>query len=116
MINLRQVAYAVPDIDAALPYWTGVLKAGPFFKLEHAPLTDRKNRGASGSDVDLTLALGYSGDLQIELIQQNNDAPSVFKEFLDAGRQGMHHIGIMPQDYEAALAIYRSQGHEPAFE
>jgi len=31
---------------------------------------------------------GNSGDLQIELIQQRNDAPSMYKEFLDSGRRG----------------------------
>lgn len=66
--------------------------------------------------MDISLALGYSGDLQIELIQQHNNAPSVYQEFLDAGRQGVHHIGIMPNDYKATLDHYRSLGHEAAFE
>jgi hypothetical protein len=29
--------------------------------------------------------MANSGDVQIALIQQRNDAPSVYKEFLDAG-------------------------------
>lgn len=115
LINLRQVAYVVPDLDTALKYWVEVLKAGPFFKLDHAPLEHKRYRGAQ-NDVDISLALGYSGDLQIELIQQHNDVPSVFKEFLDTGRQGVHHIGLMPADYQATLDYYRSLGHEVAFE
>lgn len=113
--TLRQVAYVVRDLDASLKYWVDTLEVGPFFKLEHAPLDNKKYRGAP-SDVDITIAIGNSGAIQIELIQQNNDAPSVFKEFLDAGRQGVHHVGLMPTDYQAALAHYRSLGHEAAFE
>lgn len=115
MTNLRQVAYVVKDLDEALDYWTRVMKAGPFYKLEHAPLTNKLYRGAA-TDVDIDLAIGYSGELQIELIQQNNDVPSVYKEFLDAGRSGIHHIGIMPEDYAAALAYHADLGHAPAFE
>lgn len=115
MINLRQVAYVVKDLDEALDYWTRVMKAGPFYKLEHAPLTNKLYRGAT-TDVDIDLAIGYSGELQIELIQQNNDVPSVFKEFLDTGRTGIHHIGLMPEDYSATLTHYVDLGHGPAFE
>ncbi len=38
LICWRQVAYVIPDLEAALQYWTDVLKAGPFFKLDHALL------------------------------------------------------------------------------
>ncbi len=115
MTNLRRIAYVVANLDEALDHWTRVMKAGPFYRLDHAPLANKRYRGQD-SDVDISLAIGYSGDLQIELIQQNNEAPSVYKEFLDAGRTGIHHIGIMPEDYQAALAPYGGLGHGPAFE
>ena len=84
--------------------------------LQASTVLDNKRYRGEASDVDISLALGYSGELQIELIQQNNDAPSVYKEFLDAGLQGVHHIGLMPTDYKATLDYYRSLGHEAAFE
>lgn len=116
LTQMRQVAYVVSEIDVALQYWVEVMNAGPFFKLEHAPLANQRYRGATGSDVDVTLAMGLSGDLQIELIQQHNDAPSVFKEFLDEGRHGIHHIGLMPADYAATMDRYHASGLETAFE
>jgi catechol 2,3-dioxygenase-like lactoylglutathione lyase family enzyme len=108
--TVRQLAYVVRDLDAALHYWTSVLEVGPFFLFEHCPLQDQRYRGQP-SNVDVSLALGNSGDLQIELIQQHNDAPSVYREFLDAGR-----VGVMPVDYAAACAAYRARGVEAAFE
>lgn len=112
---VRQLAYVTQDIDAALTYWTDVLHVGPFFLLEHITLGNQRYRGTP-SNVELTIALGNSGGMQVELIQQNDDAPSVYKEFLDAGRVGLHHFGIMPLDYQATYARYRSFGHEAAFE
>lgn len=113
--TIRQVAYVVRDLDAALKYWVDVLGVGPFYKFENFVLGDQVYRGQP-SNVDLTLALGNSGAVQIELILQNNDEPSVYKEFLDAGRVGVHHFGLMPKDYAAEYAKYRDLGHEAAFE
>ena len=113
--TIRQVAYVVRDLDAALRYWVDVLYVGPFFMFENFVLGDQKYRG-NPSNVDLTIALGNSGAVQIELILQNNDEPSVYKEFLDAGRVGVHHFGLMPKDYAAECAKYRDLGFGPAFE
>lgn len=113
--SIKQVAYVVKDMDAALGYWTEVLNAGPFFMFEHSQMDDQRYRGGR-SDVDVSLAVGNSGDVQIELIFCENDAPSVYKEFLDAGRLGVHHVGLMPESYETAYKQYESLGFEAAFE
>ncbi len=115
LFTVRQVAYVVKNLDEALKYWVDVLHVGPFFMFEHCPLRNQRYRGEP-SNVDVSLALGNSGDVQIELIFQHNDEPSVYKEFLDAGRVGVHHFGLMPEDYAAACTRYKALGHEAAFE
>jgi len=115
LYTVRQLAYVVRDMDAALKYWTEVMKVGPFFMFEHCPLDNQCYRG-NPSNADVNLALGNSGALQIELIFQNNDEPSVYKEFLDAGKEGVHHFGMMPVDYQATCAQYATLGHEAAFQ
>ena len=113
--TIRQLAYVVKDLDAALDYWVNTLKTGPFFKMEHVNLENQKYYGEP-TQADISVALGNSGDVQIELIVQHNDEKSVYKEFLDAGRQGVHHIALMPEDYAATYEQYLSSGHKPAFE
>ena len=113
--TIRQLGYVVSDLDKAISYWVEVLNAGPFFMFEHCPLDDQLYRG-SPSNVDLDIALGNSGDVQIELIFQHDEEPSVYKEAIDAGRKGLHHIGVMPTDYESAKARYLALGHDVAFE
>jgi len=115
LYSVRQLAYVVRDLDAALDYWTGMLKVGPFFRMDHAPLANQRFYGQP-SNVDISIALGNSGDLQIELIQQHCATPSVYKEFLDAGRVGVHHFGLMPVDYAATCAEYLAKGHRAAFQ
>ena len=113
--TIRQLAYVVKDMDAALNYWINTLGAGPFFTMDHAPLDDQLYYGEP-TNADISVALGNSGDLQIELIVQHNDAQSVYKDFLEAGRVGVHHIAMMPEDYSAAYQQYISSVHKPAFE
>ena len=113
--TVRQLGYVVSDLDKAIKYWVEVLNVVPFFLFEHCPLDDQIYRGQA-SNVDVDIALGNSGDVQIELICQNNDEPSVYKEAVDAGRIGLHHFGLMPTDYELAKAQYHELGHEVAFE
>src|SRR4030095_13293249 len=85
---VRQDGDVVRDIGGSLHHWTTVLGVGPFFYFERAPITEFTYRGQS-SPIDVSIALGNSGDLQIELIQQRNDAPSMYRDFLAAGREGL---------------------------
>lgn len=113
--TIRQLAYVVEDMDKALDYWLKTLGAGPFFMLEHAPLENQRYYGQP-SNADISVALGNSGDLQIELIVQHNEVASVYRDFLAAARVGVHHVGLMPRDYQAACQQYIDSGHQPAFE
>ena len=51
--------------------------------------------------------------MQIELIQQTNDAPSAYREFLSAGREGMQHVSSWFSDhaeYDRARAALLERG------
>ena len=113
--TVSQIAYVVEDMDVALKHWIEVVRAGPFFVFEHAQLERQRYRGGT-SQAAVTLAVGNSGDTQIELIYCENDAPSVYKEFLDAKRMGVHHVGLMPENFSSACALYESLGYQAAFE
>ena len=115
LYTVRQLAYVTPNLDATLKYWVDVLHVGPFYVYEHVPIENQRYRDQP-TDVDLTIALGNTGSIQIELMMQNNDTPSIYREFLDAGGVGVHHFGLMPPDYQAAYDQYKGLGHEPAFE
>ena len=77
--QIRQNGYVVRDIEAAMRHWVEVLGVGPWFYAEQAPIRDFVYRGEP-SDVAVSIALANSGTLQVELIQQRNAAPSLFKD------------------------------------
>ena len=112
--TIRQLGYVVSDLDEALKYWVDVVGAGPFFIIEHCAIRDQIYRGQPAA-VDVDIALGNSGDVQIELICQHNDVASIYNETSPAGHVGLHHFGIMPANFELAKAKFRERGCEEAF-
>ena len=105
-----QNGYVVHDIAAAMRHWIEVLGVGPWFYIAHLPVTDFQYRGEP-SPVDISLALANSGALQVELIQQRNNAPSLYRDFLNAGHEGLQHIGYGTKNFEADLARVLSAGY-----
>jgi catechol 2,3-dioxygenase-like lactoylglutathione lyase family enzyme len=97
-----QLGLVVTDMERTLRYWTEVLNVGPFVLFDTS-VGDRQfiHRGQP-SPVEFAIAFSYVGELQIEVIQPINDAPSAYQEFLSSGRQGLHHIAFWPEDFTGA--------------
>ena len=99
---ITQNGYVVRDIEAAMRHWIDVLGVGPWFYVARAPIEDFQYRGAP-SPVEVSIALANSGALQIELIQQRNDAPSMYRDFLQAGNERLQHVAYWTQTFDADL-------------
>lgn len=112
---MRQLGYVVRDIDAAIEHWTGTLGIGPFFLIRKMAMSDVTYRGAP-SPIALSIALANSGDVQIELIEQLNDAPSVYRDHLEAHGEGLHHTSSWSLDFDADMARIRAAGATPVQE
>lgn len=109
--EVMQLAFVPDDFDAALKHWTEVLGVGPFFLMENIHLEGMKYRGEP-TDAVFSLALAYWGDIQIELIRPENEAPSIYSgEYADVG-DGLHHVCILVDDIEEAYRVAREQGAE----
>jgi methylmalonyl-CoA/ethylmalonyl-CoA epimerase len=109
--NVMQLAYVPSNLDAALDYWINRMGVGPFFRLEHAQhaLDEATYRGLP-CEADFTMLLAYWGDLQIELIQQHNDAPSIYKDWRDQRGEGLHHTCILVEDLTIAVDLCTRAG------
>ena len=99
---IRQNGYVVRDVEAAMKHWTEALGVGPFFYFERVPIEDFRYQGEP-SPIEVSIALANSGPLQIELIQQRNDAPSMYRDFLQAGHEGLQHVAYWTRDFDADL-------------
>ena len=103
---VMQIAFVPADFDAALRHWTEVMGVGPFFLIENIQLEDSRYLGQPNECV-FSIALAYWGDVQIELIRQQNDAPSIYR---GAEGPGLHHTCILTDDIAAARAVAEAAG------
>ncbi len=112
--DVMQLAFVPADFDAAVKHWTEVIGAGPFFLLPNVSLPGGRYRGAP-SDPLFTMALGYWGDMQIELIRPENDAASIYRG--DYGvTDVLHHVCVLVDSIAAARARCEAVGAEIIFE
>ncbi|QTL03567.1 VOC family protein [Aquabacter sp. L1I39] len=111
--EIRQAGYVVEDIEAAMDYWSRVLGIGPWFYNPRVPIVNYTYRGEP-YEVHNSVALANSGPLQMELIQIRNDAPSMYRDFLKAGRTGLQHVAYWTKNYDEDLARLLAQGFKPA--
>lgn len=105
---VRQLGYVVPDIHEAIRHWSEVMQVGPWFLAPRIAVENFHYRGQPAKP-EVSVALANSGPLQIELIEQRNDAPSVYRDFRSAGRSGLQHIAYWTETFDADLA--RAQDH-----
>lgn len=88
--TIRQIAFITRDLMASMHHFSQKLGIGPWFYEPHVTVKGCNYRGQT---VDITLAAGIanSGAMQFEFIEQTNDAPSVYQEFL---RKYPHHAQV----------------------
>lgn len=108
--EIIQLAYLPDDFDAALTHWTQTVGVGPFYLMRNVALGDMKYRGQP-TDAVFTIAIAYWGDIQIELIRPENDAPSIYSgEY--AVKDRLHHVCLFVDSIERARAAVAEAGAE----
>jgi methylmalonyl-CoA/ethylmalonyl-CoA epimerase len=105
-----QQGYVVPDIDLAISHWVA-RGVGPFFIEEHIrPPGEYDGRPIQP---DLSAAFAFSGDQQIEVIQQHDETETVYRDFLKGHPTGgLQHLAAWVDDIAATLAELAAAGHE----
>lgn len=108
--RLWQMAWVVDDVIAAARRWVSVHGIGPFHVLPRR--TARSLYRGRETTIDSRTAVAQAGPVQIELIQQFDDVPSLYRDLYAPGQSGFHHVGTLAPDYPAAVAHYRGLGYE----
>lgn len=105
---IDQVGYVVKSLDETVARYRHLF--GPFTLMD-SPLTGVLYRGKP-TDVTLRIAFGSTGNLEIEFIEVVSGA-SPHQEFVDAGREGIHHIRYRVPDCDAMIAALDGEGFAP---
>jgi methylmalonyl-CoA/ethylmalonyl-CoA epimerase len=107
-----QNAFVVRDMDAALAYWIEVMGVGPFYRIDNATYREALYRNAPASP-KYSVAIAYWGDTQIELVAPTSDNPSIYKEFLDEGHDGLlHHMCVTVENMDDFRHSIEGSGFE----
>src|SRR3954452_14446948 len=94
-----QLGFIVDDILGTAADWARVFGVGPFhvFPRVEEPCTYRGTESAC----DMQVAVAQAGPVQIELIQQYCDRPSVYRDLVATGRSRFHQLCTLASDYAA---------------
>jgi hypothetical protein len=109
-----QMAYVVEDIARAMKMWVKELNVGPWFLLDSFTGVDPVYRGKP-SGAAISLAMSFAGHMMIELIQEHEPAPSVYRETIEKRGYGFHHWGIATNNFEKSMERYEASGYDTAF-
>lgn len=109
-----QTGFVVDDVLAAAARWARVFGVGPFHVM---PVFDQHGvyRGTEAT-ITAQVAVAQAGPVQIELIQQHCDRPSVFREWSRDGTCAFHQLATVTPDYDGKMAHYGQLGYEIAAE
>ena len=95
---IDQIGFVVKNLEASIRLYDPFF--GPFSIMEPDEMT-YLYRGQE-EPCKMKLAFGKSGNIEIELIQLIS-GKSPHKEFLDAGREGIHHIRFIVDDLDQSV-------------
>lgn len=109
----RQIAFLCRDLAASMAFYSSHFGVGPWFVMDRVTLTDCTYRGAP-CEISLSAALAAWGPLQIELLQQHDDKPSIYRDWYQRAftREVQHHVAYWVEDLEGAIARARNDGFQ----
>jgi len=108
--GVAQVAIIVPDLDKAVEAYWKWFGIGPWHIYTYGrPLVKAMTYHGTPADYKMRVALGYLGSTRIELIQPL-EGDTVYADFVREHGYGVHHLGVLVDDMQAALAEAEAAG------
>lgn len=104
-----QIAWVVDDLYESMRKWTTVYGVGPFLVMPKRTYAVAY-RGQE-TQVEMQLAVSQAGPIQLELIQQTSDTPSIYREIFPQGSGGLHHLCTITEDFDRTRRHYEALGY-----
>jgi len=105
---IDQVGFVVKSLDEAEQRYGALF--GPFARMDGS-VEAATYRGRE-ADAELEIMFGKSGELEIEFIEWKS-GESPHSEFIQAGREGMHHLRYRVDDTDAWIEKCATVGYKP---
>jgi methylmalonyl-CoA/ethylmalonyl-CoA epimerase len=108
-LKIEQLGYVYKNIEKHAKLMEKTLGL-PKFQIIDVPNLETKFRDKS-TKVDIKVGFSKLGTYELELIQWVN-GDSIYKEFIEQGKEGLHHYGI----YIDNLELYSTKMKEMGFQ
>jgi catechol 2,3-dioxygenase-like lactoylglutathione lyase family enzyme len=110
--GIAQVALVVEDLDSTVETYYRLFGIGPWhFYTYGKPMVKQMSYHGQPAEYEMRLALSYLGPLRIELIELG-EGDTIYADFVREHGYGVHHLGILVDDMQAALAEAEAAGLE----
>ena len=109
---LSQVGLVVKDLHASAGYYAETLGIRPWYLVKSPPKEMVYCRGQEVPP-EFTIALAFTGNIQLELIQPRDGDRSIYSEHLERGKEGLHHFGYFVWNLDRYLERAQKLGIKP---
>lgn len=108
---IGQLGIIVKNIDRSLPYYKELMNIRPWYRANVVKEEIYyKNRQI---DIELDMAVGYSGSLQFELIEVLSGEDNIYTELINTQGEGLHHVGFVVSDIQKKTEVLQDSGFNP---
>lgn len=111
---IRQIAWVVRNLEESVDNWLRVSGLGPWTVFRNVAMAGSLDGQAA--KVRMHVALGYQGDMEIELIEDLGAGASPYRSAAGEPLVGMHHVGWFSDDVQADVGRGRARGMQVKFE
>lgn len=99
--GIRQLGFVVRDIEKAMAHWSEVLGVGPWFYVDRPPENSEfRYFGKPSPYPHISIALANAGPLQVELIQQRDESPSLYLDSLRRTGECAQHFAFWTERFD----------------
>jgi len=111
--SVYQQCFVATDIYESMAQFSRNLRIGPWFLFEPYKFLEAEYLGKPAK-AEIKIALSFSGHINIELIQQVNNAPSMYQDITKRGG-GFHHFGVSSVTFEDDVRAQTKLGNREVF-
>jgi methylmalonyl-CoA/ethylmalonyl-CoA epimerase len=108
--NVAQIGYVVKNLQKTIEVYWHKYGIGPWH-IYDCTYPEHQNTYVRGEPKSYSMRIAFThlGIMELELIQPLS-GDSIYREFLDSGREGIHHIGMKEVDGQSAIERLKAQG------
>lgn len=111
-LKVDQLGFVYRDIEKQARIFETLFNVPKFAILPET--TDIVKYRGKKVEVNTKMAFSRQFDVQLQLIQ-HIAGDCIYKEFLDQGREGLHHISLFVENIEAYIEYFEKQGYDMIF-